>query len=109
MKVLFLPEVRQYFQELEDVLFEKEYFGLEESAVTYVRDLVLDIEKNLFLRVSKIAPPYFNRYGKGMYYAVFRKSKATQWYVFFTKYQESGETVYLVRYISNNHVIAQYL
>lgn len=46
MKVLFMPEVRQYFQELQEVLFEKEYFGLEEFAVQYVRDLILDIEKN---------------------------------------------------------------
>lgn len=109
MKVLFLPEVRQYFQELEDVLFEKEYFGFEESAVQYVRELILDIEKTLPVRVSKNAPPYFNRYGKGMQYAMFRKSKFTQWYAFFTKYQENGETIYLVRYISNNHVIAKYL
>lgn len=109
MKVVFLPEVRQYFQELEDVLFEKEYFGFEESAVQYVRELILDIENTLPARVSKNAPPYFNRYGKRMQYAMFRKSKFTQWYAFFTKYQENGETIYLVRYISNNHVIAKYL
>jgi len=35
MKVLFLPEVRQYFQELEDILFEKEYFGFEDSGIQY--------------------------------------------------------------------------
>lgn len=109
MKVLFLPEVRQYFQELEEILFEKEYFGFEESAVQYVRELILDIENTLPVRISKIAPPYFGRYGKGMHYAMFRKSKTTQWYVFFTKYQDNGETIYLVRYISNNHVIAKYL
>lgn len=109
MKVLFLPEIRQYFQELEEILFEKEYFGFEESAIMYVRELILDIETSLPMRVSKKAPPYFNRYGKGMSYAMFSKSKATQWYVFFTKYQENGEIIYLVRYISNNHVIAQYL
>lgn len=56
MKVLFLPEVRQYFQELEDVLFEKEYFGFEEFAVQYVRELILDIEKTLPVRVGKNAP-----------------------------------------------------
>lgn len=109
MKVLFLPEVRQYFQELEDILFEKEYFGFEESAVQYVRELIWDIEDTLPMRASKIAPPYFGRYGKNMYYAMFRKSKTTQWYAFFTKYQEKGEMIYLVRYISNNHVIARYL
>jgi hypothetical protein len=109
MKVLFLPEVRRYFRELENVLFEKEYFGFEESAIQYVRELFFDIEKTLPMRANKIAPPYFSRYGNDMFYATFRKSKTTQWYVFFTKYKEAGETVYLVRYITNNHVNAQYL
>lgn len=109
MKVLFLPEIRFYLQELEDILFEKEYFGMEESAVQYVRDLILDIENTLPGRVHKIAPPCFSKYGKNMYYATFRKNKETQWYVFFTKYQEKGKIIYLVRYISNNHVIAKYL
>lgn len=109
MKVLFLPEVRLYFQELQDILFEKEYFGFEESAVQYVRDLIFDIEATLPERVSKIAPPYFNRYGKELRYASFRKNRNTQWYVFFNKYRENGEVIYLVRYISNNHMIAQYL
>ena len=44
MIVLFLPEIRQYFKELEDILLEKEYFSFEESAVQYVRKLILDIE-----------------------------------------------------------------
>ena len=109
MKVLFLPEVRMYFQELQGILFEKEYFGFEESAVQYVRDLIFDIEATLPERVSKIAPPYFNRYGKELRYASFRKNRNTQWYVFFNKYRENGEVIYLVRYISNNHMIAQYL
>lgn len=109
MKVLFLPEVRQYFKELQDILFEKEYFSFEDSAVLYVRSLILDIEKSLPLRMNKIAPPYFNRYGKGMRYSIFPKNRNTQWYVFFNKYKMNGEVIYLVRYISNNHVIAQYL
>lgn len=109
MMVLFLPEVRQYFQELEATLFEKEYFSFEDSAVQYVRDLVLEIEKTLPTRTSKAAPPFFHRYGKKMKYAMFRKSKTTQWYAFFTKYHVKGEVIYVVRYISNNHVIAKYL
>ena len=109
MKVVFLPEVRIYFQELQDILFEKEYFGFEESAVQYVRDLVLDIEENLPTKVSKTAPPYFNRYGRNLMYATFRKNKNTQWYSFFNKYQKNREVIYVVCYISNNHVIAKYL
>lgn len=109
MKVLFLPEVRQYLQELQDILFEKEYFGFEETAVQYIRDLILDIEETLPLMAGKNAPAYFNRYGRGMKYATFRKNRNTQWYAFFNKYKENGEIIYVVRYISNNHTITQYL
>jgi hypothetical protein len=53
MKVLFLPEVRQYFKELEDILLEREYFGFEDSAVQYVRELIFDIENSLPARMEK--------------------------------------------------------
>lgn len=109
MRVLFLPEVRQYLKELQYIHFEKEYFGFEEASVQYVRDLILDIEETLPIRVSKEAPRYFKRYGKGMRYASFRKNRNTQWYVFFSKYKVKGEIILLVRYISNNHIISQYL
>ncbi|MDH6311433.1 hypothetical protein M2137_000183 [Parabacteroides sp. PFB2-10] len=62
MKVLFAPQVRSYFRELIETLFEKEYFGFEESAVLYVRESA-----------------------------------------------QNGETIYLVRYISNNHIVSQHL
>lgn len=109
MSVLFLPEVQRYFQELETLLFDMEYFSFEESAVQYVLELILDIRDTLPLRPSKKAPPYFRRYGKGLHYAIFRKSKTTQWYVFFSRYLMEGEIHYLVRYISNNHIVAQHL
>jgi hypothetical protein len=44
-----------------------------------------------------------------MFYATFKKNKSTQWYVFFNIYADNGEAIYLVRYISNNHMIAQFL
>lgn len=53
MKVLFLPEIRQYLKELQEILFEKEYFGFEEEAVQYVRDLIFDIEETLPIMRSK--------------------------------------------------------
>ncbi|OAV74887.1 hypothetical protein Barb7_01552 [Bacteroidales bacterium Barb7] len=109
MKVVVLPEVRLYFKELAQILYEKDYFGYEEAALKYVEDLFNDIKTTLPLRYKKQAPPYFERYGKQMFYTVFRKSKNTQWYVFFNIYKECGETVYLVRFVSNNHVISHYL
>ncbi|MDR1984744.1 MAG: hypothetical protein LBQ28_07975 [Prevotellaceae bacterium] len=109
MKVLFLPEVRDYFKELAEILYKKDYFGFQETAIQYAEDLFYDIADTLPSRVKKIAPTHFDRYGKDMFYAVFIKNKHTQWYVFFNIYIDNGETVYLGRYISNNHVIAQLL
>ena len=48
MKVLFLPEVRTYFRELSEILFQKDYFGFEEYAINYMRELIFDIESHLF-------------------------------------------------------------
>jgi hypothetical protein len=109
MRVLFLPEIRDYFRELAEILYEKGYFGFEEAAIQYAEDLFNNIADTLPTKVKKTAPTYFNRYGKDMFYAVYQKNKRTQWYVFFNIYADKGEMVYLVRYISNNHVIAQFL
>ena len=35
-KVIALPEVREYLSELIHILYEKEYFGFEESAQRYL-------------------------------------------------------------------------
>ena len=107
--VIILPEVQQYFRELSYILYEKDYFGFLEASEKYVEELVYDIKTTLPICLHKPAPKHFDRYGKGMYYASFRKNKNTQWYVFFRIYIENGETFYQVRYIANNHTVAQYL
>lgn len=109
MKVVALPEVRLYLRELVHILYEQNYFGFEVNAIKYVSELFYEIETTLPQRHKKTAPSYFDRYGKNMYYASFRKNKNTEWYVFFTIYQNKGQKTYLVRYISNNHQIAHLL
>jgi hypothetical protein len=109
MKVVILPEVIDGFLELSFVLYEKGYFGFEDAAIQYAVELFEDIKNNLPSKHRRVAPKYFEKIGKGMFYAFFRRSKNTSWYVFFNIYQTNGETVYFVRYVSNNHVIAQYL
>jgi hypothetical protein len=109
MKVLAIPEVTEYMENLIPILYEKGYFSYKETARAYVKDLYDDIKTNLPTRIHKPAPLHFAQYGKGMYYAAFRKNRNTTWYVFFTKYLENEEIIYLVRYINNNHAIAQYL
>ena len=109
MNVLFLPKVQEYYDNLEQILYEKGYFSLPDSSKKYVKDLMDDIKANLPVKRHKPAPNHFDKYGKGMEYASFRKNKHTTWYVFFKTYEKNGEIFYLVRYIANNHVIAQYL
>ena len=109
MKVLTTPEVFDYLNELVTILHEKGYFGIEYLAIDYVDKLLYDITTNLPSKQHKPAPAYFDKYGKNMEYASFRKNRNTAWYAFFTTYWENDEEIYLVRYIANNHVIAKYL
>lgn len=107
MRVLFLPEVEEYLFELAEILYQNEYFGFKESATQYIRNLVVEIMTSLPNKQKKVAPDYFSKYGKDMFYTNFKRSKNTQWYVFFTVYEE--EQVYLVRYMGTNHTVSQYL
>ncbi|MCL2027523.1 MAG: hypothetical protein FWG79_03445 [Bacteroidales bacterium] len=107
--VHFLPEVREYLDELETILYEKGYFSYEENSHKYVDELVYDIKFRLPLCFHKPAPKYFEKYGEGMYYATFKKNRQTTWYVFFRMYRHNDETTYQVRYIANNHTVAQHL
>ena len=109
MTVLAIPEVHSYLYNLAEILFEKEYCASRETARKYAIDLFKNIKTNLPTKSKKPAPPHFDRYGAGMYYSSFKKNRKTTWYAFFNKYLVNGETVYLVRYINNNHMIAQYL
>ena len=83
MSVLFLPEVQKYFYELEDILYEKGYLSFEYTAHEYVDDLIYNIKNNLSSTRHKPAPKYYEKYGKGLYYATFKKNRQTQWYTFF--------------------------
>jgi hypothetical protein len=109
MSVYTTPGVKRYLNDLITILYEKEYFSYEDAAHKYVDDLLDDIISTLPTRPHRPAPPHFDRYGKGMWYAAFRHNRATTWYAFFTRYDTGGEIVYLVRYIANNHTAAQYL
>ena len=110
MKVVILPEILDYLDELAIILYEKEYFGFLETSSNYFKELLKEIKTTLPTKSKKPAPKYFtDRYGKGLYYATFKKNRRTQWYAFFIIYQMGGETYYQIRHIENNHTAAQYL
>ena len=109
MKVLAVPSVLEYLDNLVPALYEKGYFSYEDTAQKYVDDLSDDIFDNLPEKLHKPAPKYYEKYGKGLYYAVFTKNKRTSWYAFFSKYETNGKIIYLIRYIGNNHTDAHHL
>ena len=109
MNVLVIPEVQAYLQKLVQILYWKGYFSYEDTARKYVKNLYDDIKTNLPKLQHKPAPKHYDKYGKELYYAVFRKNRHTHYYAFFSKYIDNGETFYVVCYIGNNHTDAQYL
>lgn len=109
MRVVFVPEVRQAFEALTDILLADNYYSAKESAVAYVEGLVGDICSALPWKYVRPAPRYFASYGRKLKYAVFRKNRATEWYVFFNIAVEGDELVYTVRHVTNNHTAAKYM
>jgi hypothetical protein len=109
VKIIYLKKVRTQFEILIPKLHELGYFGFEETARKYVDEIFIEIEKQLLTKRHIPAPEHFEKYGKGMKYIVVRKNKRTHWYIFFKTALKDGEIIYKVRYIANNHVIAQYL
>ena len=109
MKVLFLPEVVNQFLKLAEILYDGGYLGFKDAAIAYSEQLFRDIQTNLPIKVRKGAPANFERYGTDLFYSAFKHSKQTTWYVFYSVHDVDGETTYLVRYLTNIHVIAQHL
>jgi len=103
MKVIYAPEVVDYIDNLILILFEKGYFGFPESAKTYVSKLTSDIESSIHLKLKKFTSPRFKKYGT--HYVTYKPNKNTTWYVFFSFRTDR----YLIRFITNNHVSAQYI
>lgn len=109
MKVLFLPEVVDQFLALAEILYDEGYLGFKDAALHYSEQLFRDIHDNLPIKVKKGAPVFFERYGTDLFYSAFKQNKHTTWYVFYSVHEVNGETTYLVRHLTNNHVIAQHL
>ena len=103
-EIIFSKKVELYLDEFMLLLFEEGYFGLPDSAKTYVDRLVLFAEKHIGILTGRDAPGYFQRFGRNMKYITYQANKRTSWYIF---YQERNN-IYLIRHITNNHVAAQH-
>jgi len=65
-QVLFIPEVRKYFENLVPLLYEMDYFSYLDKSQKYVKELIDDIVANLPTKLHKPAPAYFDQYGTNM-------------------------------------------
>jgi hypothetical protein len=117
MKVLFTPEVSSHIDFLIPYLYELGYFRDKEKSKDYFKDLIGQIEKYLPMLKHNPAPTYFHRFlgnkkhAENLEYAAFKKNRNTSWYAFFTTYEDeqTGDDIYLVCYLANNHIVSQYL
>jgi hypothetical protein len=103
-QVIFLPEVGKYLEVISFILYDEGYFGLKKSCIEYIGKLVNYANQCVGIIADKPAPPYFIRYGWNMRYITYHENKKTSWYIFFQHENDK----FLIRYITNNHVAAQY-
>jgi hypothetical protein len=108
-KILFLPEVTDQFLNLVNVLYVNGYLSFKDVAIDYAETLFHDIQNTLPHKLKKEAPEYFDGLGKEIFYSLFPKNKHTTWYVFYSVHEIDDDTIYLIRHISNNHVIGHHL
>ena len=74
MRVVFAPEVEEDLYGLIKILVEKEYLGTYPFAISYVEELIADIQQNIHSKFKKKAPAFFERYGKDMYYITYQRN-----------------------------------
>ena len=59
MRVVFAPEVEEDLYGLIKILVEKEYLGTYPFAISYVEELIADIQQNIHSKLKKKAPAFF--------------------------------------------------
>lgn len=96
-KIIYSEGVVDFLNDLVGILFEKEYFGFMDSSKEYVDRITNDIESLIDVKRHRKTPKRLQRHGS--YYAAFKGSKRTTWYVFFDKYDGH----YYIEFITNNH------
>jgi hypothetical protein len=99
VEILVSPNVIEYLDELIQVLYQNNYFGFRESAEKYVSAIYSNIPNLILHQTHKNSPKKLKNYGE--FYISFQSNNRTTWYIFFSK----NENRYLVKYITNNHVV----
>ena len=105
MSILFTVESNQYVKDLVDILINKQYFSYPDNAKDYVDKLLYYCYNYISVLPGKKAPDRFKKYGKDLYYITYRANKQTSWYIFY----QHRHDVFVVTYITNNHVNAHHI
>jgi len=98
MTVIFTKRFIEQLDELNFILFKKNYFSYEENAQQYVIDIYNSIEEFIALKRKRKTPKNLVYYGR--YYITINLNRRTTWYIFF----DLLDDVYRVNYITNNHI-----
>ena len=59
MRVVFAPEVEEDLYGLIKILVEKEYLSTYPFAISYVEELIADIQQNIHSKIKKRKTPVF--------------------------------------------------
>lgn len=81
MKIVFLPEVIDYLNNLILVLAEKNYFSFEENAQLYVQNIYDFIEFEIQNFPHKTTPIKIKHLGQK--YIFYKANQRTTWFIFF--------------------------
>ena len=91
MKVVFASEVEEDLYELIEVLIEKEYLGTYPFAISYIEDLISDIQQNINSKLKKKAPAFFERYGEDIERRVaIHSDRDSYFYILTIPFKKSG-------------------
>ena len=95
--MILQQNVREYLDNLIQILFENDYFSFEESAQIYVSKIYDFIEFDIINFPYKISPENLKHLGTK--YAFYKANENTTCYIFI----EINDNRILVTYITNNH------
>ncbi|NLN33572.1 MAG: hypothetical protein GX159_08255 [Flavobacteriaceae bacterium] len=96
-KIIYLPQVEIFLNDLVDILFEQEYFGFQNDAEIYIKKIKIFIQEKISVFPSKKTPEVLKKFGER--YVTYKANNRTTWYIFFSQ----EEDFYFIKFITNNH------
>ena len=103
--VVYNESVKITFFQLIDTLYQEGYFGFLNESKRYVSEIEIYFQTEIpnlhRLKLSKKAMPYFEKYGKNLFFVTYTRTKSrTTWYAFFEIFDE---IYFKVVHLTNNH------